>query len=126
MHGSTSSKALIGELSALRERVMGVTESLIATNDGLLVAADVPYGKPESLAALASATVALGRRTAAETGIGGLRDAVTRAASGYVVFMAIGEHALLVITGDEGLDLTALRRESAATVDRLGELLAAA
>jgi predicted regulator of Ras-like GTPase activity (Roadblock/LC7/MglB family) len=124
MDQQTSSEALISELKSLRERVMGVTESIIATNDGLLVAADVATVHPESMAALASATMALGRRTATQAGIGGLRDVVNRSDAGYVVFTAIGQYALLVVAGDEGLDLSGLRREGIATVDRLGELLA--
>lgn len=124
MDQQTSSEALVSELKSLRERVMGVTESIIATNDGLLVAADVAAAHPESLAALASATVALGRRTALQAGIGGLRDVVNRSDAGYVVYTAIGEYALLVVAGDEGLDLAGLRRESIAAIDRLGGLLA--
>lgn len=48
---------------------------------------------------------------------------MTRCNGGYVVVLAIGEQALLVILGDEGLDVVGLHRESPATVRRLGELL---
>ncbi|WP_327063636.1 roadblock/LC7 domain-containing protein [Kitasatospora purpeofusca] len=114
---------LVDELHALRDRVMGVGESVISTADGMLVAADTATVHPESAAALAAAMLGLGRRTAAEFGVGGLRDVVTRCNGGYVVVLAIGEQALLVILGDEGLDVVGLHRESPATVRRLGELL---
>ncbi len=48
---------------------------------------------------------------------------VTRCDGGYVVVLAIGDRALLMVLGDEGLDIAGLHRESPATVRRLGELL---
>lgn len=61
---------LVDELHALRDRVMGVGESVISTADGMLVAADTATVHPESAAALAAAMLGLGRRTAAEFGVG--------------------------------------------------------
>ncbi len=55
--------------------------------------------------------------------MGGLREVVTRCDGGYVVVLAIGDRALLMVLGDEGLDIAGLHRESPATVRRLGELL---
>lgn len=126
MKPPSSSIALVSELQALREKVVGITDSIISTSDGLLVASesDSPSGEQESLAALCAAGVALGSRTAAHVGLGGLRESVIRAAGGHVVFASIGEHALLAVVGDEGLDLANLRRELPATVDVLGKLLA--
>lgn len=40
------------------------------------------------------------------------------------MFASIGEHALLAVVGDEGLDLANLRRELPGTIDVLGKLLA--
>ncbi|CAN3977621.1 roadblock/LC7 domain-containing protein [Kitasatospora purpeofusca] len=114
---------LVDELHALRDRVLGVGGSVVSTADGMLVAADAVTVHPESAAALAAAMLGLGRRTAAEFGVGGLRDVVARCNGGYVVVLAIGEQALLVILGDEGLDVVGLHRESSSTVSRLGELL---
>ena len=125
MSRQTSPEKLVDELKALRERVMGITESVISTADGLLVAGDTVSVQPESVAALAAASLALGRRTAAEVGLGGLRDVVARANGGYVVVMSIGDHALLAVLGDEGLDIAALHRECPASVDRLDKLLTA-
>ncbi|WP_328914462.1 MULTISPECIES: roadblock/LC7 domain-containing protein [unclassified Streptomyces] len=126
MTSSAPYEALVASLKSLRERVVGVNETVISTSDGLLVAADTVAVQPESVAALAAASLGLGRRTAAEVGLGGLRDVVTRCNGGYVVVLAVGDHALLVILADEGLDLPGLHRESRATVDRLLSLLGAA
>ncbi|HEY5836322.1 roadblock/LC7 domain-containing protein [Streptomyces sp.] len=119
-------EALVASLKSLRERVMGVNETVISTADGLLVAADTATAQPESVAALAAATLGLGHRTAAEVGLGGLREVTARCNGGYVVVLAVGDHALLAILADEGLDLTGLQRESPATVDHLLSLLTAA
>ncbi|MET9218933.1 roadblock/LC7 domain-containing protein [Streptomyces sp. NPDC088197] len=119
-------EALVASLKSLRERVMGVNETVISTSDGLLVAADTATVQPESVAALAAASLGVGRRTAAEVGLGGLRDVVVRCNGGYIVVLSVGEHALLVILADEGLDLPGLHRESPATVDHLVSLLSAA
>ncbi|MFJ9948453.1 roadblock/LC7 domain-containing protein [Kitasatospora sp. NPDC091207] len=123
MSSQTSPAALVDELKSLRDRVMGISESVISTADGLLVAADTAAVHPESASALSAAMLGLGRRTAAEVGLGGLRDVVTRCNGGYVVVLAIGEQALLMILGDEGLDIAGLHREAPATIQRLGELL---
>ncbi|MER5356143.1 roadblock/LC7 domain-containing protein [Kitasatospora sp. NPDC002551] len=123
MSSQTPTAALVDELKSLRDRVMGISESVISTTDGLLVAADTAALHPESAAALSAAMLGLGRRTAAETGVGGLRDVVTRCNNGYIVVLAIGEQALLMILGDEGLDVPGLHRESPATIHRLSELL---
>ncbi|WNI14385.1 roadblock/LC7 domain-containing protein [Actinacidiphila sp. ITFR-21] len=119
-----SYEALVSVLKSLRERVMGINETVIATADGLLVAADTATAQPESVSALAAAGLGIGRRTAAEVGLGGLRDVVTRCAGGYVVVLAVGDNALLVILADEGLDLAGLYRSSPVAVEHLATLLA--
>jgi len=123
MTTATAPHALIEELRSLRERVMGVSESAVSTADGLLVAADTATTQPESLAALSAAALGLGKRTAQEVGIGGIRDVTTHCNAGYAVVLAIGEQALLVVLGDEGMDLAALRRETPAVIQRLAALL---
>lgn len=119
-------EALVAELKSLRARVMGVNETVISTADGLLVAADTATAQPESVAALAAASLGLGRRTAAEVGLFGLTNVVTRCTGGYVVVLAVGDHALLAILADDGLDLPGLDRETPGTVDRLLSLLTSA
>ncbi|MGW6917955.1 roadblock/LC7 domain-containing protein [Kitasatospora sp. NPDC054939] len=123
MSSQIPTSVLVDELKSLRDQVTGVAESVISTADGLLVAADTAAVHPETAAALAAAMLGLGRRTAAEVGVGGLRDVVTRCNGGHVVMMAIGEQALLMVMGDEGLDIATLNRRSPATIRRLSELL---
>src|SRR4051812_25870685 len=88
-----SSGDLVKELTGLRGQVLGISESIIATADGLLVAADTANVQPESLAAPSAASLALGKRSAAEVGLGSLREVVTRCNGGYSVVLAVGEQA---------------------------------
>ncbi|GHA34180.1 hypothetical protein GCM10010372_37910 [Streptomyces tauricus] len=112
-------------LTSLRDRVMGVSESVLSTADGLLVVADTDSSHAESVAALAAATLGVARRMADQTGVGALREVVARCGSGHVIVMAVGDRALLTVMGDDGLDLAALQRESPATVEQLTQALAA-
>jgi predicted regulator of Ras-like GTPase activity (Roadblock/LC7/MglB family) len=112
-------------LASLRERVMGVSESVLSTGDGLLVAADADGVQPESVAALAAATLGVSRRMADQAGVGALREVVARCGSGHVIVMAVGERALLTVVGDDGLDMAAFQREAPATVEALSKVLAA-
>ncbi|MFI9175023.1 roadblock/LC7 domain-containing protein [Streptomyces lincolnensis] len=112
-------------LTSLRDRVMGISESVLSTVDGLLVHADVDTVHPESVAALAAATLGVGRRMADTAGVGALREVVARCGSGHVIVVAVGDRALLTVKGDAGLDLAAFQRESPAAVERLSRVLAA-
>ncbi|MEU8934334.1 roadblock/LC7 domain-containing protein [Streptomyces sp. NPDC048409] len=110
-------------LAAVRENVMGVSETVLSTVDGLLVAADTEGSHPESVAALSASAHSIGRRLAAEAGGGALRELVTRSAGRHVVIEAVGERALLTVIGDEGLDMAGLGRELLGTVERLEAVL---
>ncbi|WP_405996868.1 roadblock/LC7 domain-containing protein [Streptomyces sp. NBC_00829] len=123
MHARSSATPLVDVLALLRERVMGVSESVLSTADGLLVAADVESVHAESVAALAAATLGVGRRMAEQTGVGPLRRMVTQCAAGHVVVFAIGARALLAVVADEGLDTVAFQRETPAVVEQLTAIL---
>ncbi|MFC8433653.1 roadblock/LC7 domain-containing protein [Streptomyces sp. NPDC057253] len=120
-----SGTTLVDILASLRDRVLGVSESVLSTADGLLVVADVDSVHPESVAALAAATLGVGRRMADQGGAGPLREVIVRGGTGHVVVTAVGDRALLTLICDEGLDLAAFQRESPAVVEELGKVLAA-
>ncbi|MCK9894390.1 roadblock/LC7 domain-containing protein [Frankia sp. AgB32] len=125
MSTTTVTDAVLVELRALRDEVPGVTGGAVASADGLLIASDSESARPEVLAAMAAAALGLGRSTGQEAGLGALREVVTRCQGGHVIVHAVGETRLLVVLGDEGLDLDRLRRHAAPAVARLGTVLAA-
>ncbi|MDX6739153.1 roadblock/LC7 domain-containing protein [Actinocorallia sp. A-T 12471] len=115
--------AVLGELTALRADVPGVTETAVASVDGMLIVADTDEARPDVLAALAATTLGLGKSTGHEVGMGELREVVVRCATGHIVVYAVGRKALMVVLGDEGLDVARLHVGSRPTVQRLTELL---
>lgn len=120
---SVTDDAVLGELQALRDRVVGITDTALASRDGLIIRADTDDIDPDNLAALAAAAQGLAQRLAAEVGRGPLREAVTRSSGGCVAVYPVGSVALLAVVGDAGLDTVRLLRESRSTVDNLAALL---
>ncbi|MFE0106856.1 roadblock/LC7 domain-containing protein [Streptomyces sp. NPDC059009] len=115
---------LTAYLRELRERWAGVTDSAVAAVDGLLIAADTQESlDAEKLAALAAAELGLARRVTTATDRGALRRAICHGSQGPVAIYAVGDTAVLVVLGDEGLDLVRLHQESKAIVDRVDALL---
>ncbi|GLY86633.1 roadblock/LC7 domain-containing protein [Actinoallomurus iriomotensis] len=116
-------EAVLAELHALREQVVGVRDSAVASVDGMLVVSDTDKVRPDALAALAAAALGLGKSTSNEVGMGELREVVTRCQSGHIVVYAIQDHSLLVVLGDEGLDIARLHLQSRPAISRLAEIL---
>lgn len=115
--------SLLAEMEALRERVSGLTGSAIASRDGLSICEDTGGLDADNLAALAAPALGVAQRLAREAGQGTLRETVTRSSGGYVAVYAVGARALLILIGDEGLDIGRLHRESRATVESIEKLL---
>ena len=118
--------ALLAEMRALRDSVAGITDTALASRDGLIIAADTLTIDPDNLAALAASALGVNQRIAAEAGHGSLRETVVTGGGGHVVTYAVGHRALLAVVGDPGLDLTRLFRESRATLGNLEQLLSGA
>ncbi|MEU4037023.1 roadblock/LC7 domain-containing protein [Streptomyces collinus] len=117
-------EALALEMRGLRERVTGITDTAVAAADGLLIAADTADSiDPEGLAALAAAGLGLARRTTQATARGVLRQTVAYGSHGCAAFYAVGDTALMVVLGDEGLDLESLHRATRPALDRIGSIL---
>jgi uncharacterized protein len=116
---------LLTEMQALRDRITGITGTAVASRDGLIIREDTGGVNPDNLAALTAAALSLAQRLAREAGQGTLREALARSSGGYVAIYAIGATAVLVLIGDEGLDVARLHRESRAAVENMEKILAA-
>ena len=119
-----SDDVLLAEMLELRDKVAGITGTAIASRDGLIIRADTGGADPDNLAALSAPALAVAQRLAREAGQGRLRETIIRSSGGYVAIYAIGSGAVLILIGDEGLDVTRLHRESRATVENIEKLLA--
>ncbi|WP_240135441.1 roadblock/LC7 domain-containing protein [Streptomyces sp. MUM 178J] len=115
---------LVAEMRTLREQVAGVTDAAVVAVDGLLIAADTEDGiDPDALAALAAAGLGLARRTTATCGRGTFQQSVTHGTAGCAAMYAVGDTALMVVLGDEGLNLGRLEAESLKAVERIKGVL---
>jgi uncharacterized protein len=115
---------VLGELRALRHRLPGLTGSLVASADGLLVAADLPPRiEPAGLAALATSGLALSHRIALTVQDGGFQEVVIRAAGGHVVTYAAGPTASLTVLAGPDVNVGRLHLESRPVAGRIAALV---
>lgn len=121
------SDELTAEMRALRDRVVGVTDVVVASADGLLITAEADDTVDgECLAALTAAALSIARRAGTATGKGLVHHTVARFSDGYLVAQAIGDMALMAVLGDSGMDVKRFHAESQASADRIGLLLTSA
>jgi uncharacterized protein len=119
---------LLTEMRGLREQVPGVTGTLVAASDGMLVAADIdsdadPQVEADSLAAIAAASLGVARQAVCLAHQGTLGRAITFASRGHMVVYAVSVVALLAVLGDEGLDIGALHQKSQSALGRIRIIL---
>ncbi|WP_330228633.1 roadblock/LC7 domain-containing protein [Nocardia sp. NBC_00508] len=102
MSGPEPNAAVLTELKALRDRVPRLTGVLVASNDGLLVAHDLPaHIEPNGMAAMAASQLALSHRLADTAHGGGFDEVVVHGSSGHVVIYSAGWTSLTVLAGPE-------------------------
>jgi len=115
--------AIVTELNGLRRRVPDVTGSVLTGVDGLLITHDLASAEAESIAALAAASVGLGRRFAMTAGHGDLRETVIHGSRGQVALYPVGDRALLAVLAGPGTDPGLLHAHGRRAARSIGELL---
>jgi predicted regulator of Ras-like GTPase activity (Roadblock/LC7/MglB family) len=110
------------QLDVLRRQVRAIRGSLVATSDGLLVAADLPDGEAEQVAALTSTLVGLAGYAIEVTRTGVLIEAVARGTGGYVAAYALGDAAALAVVGEADLNVAMLHHKTKPVVEHLTTL----
>jgi predicted regulator of Ras-like GTPase activity (Roadblock/LC7/MglB family) len=102
-------ESLGAELRELLTDVIGVTGALVATADGMLVAAEVEASlHAESIAALAAATSGVGSQFAYLMRLGELGGTVVQGTKGCVAVHPVGDNAILVLFGTDGPNVARL------------------
>jgi uncharacterized protein len=117
--GASLAQRVQAELALIRDNVMGVHGSLVATNDGFLVAHDVPGLAATEIAALAATTRALATRATLAAGRGQFREALTRGSLGYLAVYAAGDNAVVGVVGTSELNVAMLHYQAREIVDRI-------
>ena len=115
--------AVLDELGHLRARLPGLSGSVLATTDGLVVAHDAHGIEPDSLAALAAAHLALARRFAHAVSHGDLRESVVECDGGYITSYTAGPNALLTLVTAGSANLAMVHLEARRCVRRLASML---
>lgn len=117
--------ALAAEMRSLRDNVTGVTDTVIAAADGIPIVADVGEKlDPGTLSALAAADLGLARKAAEVTRQGRLRQTIVYSSGGYMAVYAIDPMALIVVLGDEGLNIARLHLQARPAIERIASILA--
>jgi uncharacterized protein len=111
--------AIAAHLRALRE-LPDVTGSVLASVDGLLIATDLHRIEPDTVAALASATVGVGRRFVEVMGLGAHHETVIQAESGCLASYAAGNRALLTVVAARAVNLARLHLVARPAALRIG------
>lgn len=110
---------VLNELRILRESVVGVHGSMVATSDGLLIAHDLHDMEPTRVAAIVATTVGLARQAMLATGREKLREAVARGSGGYLAVYAAGRTAVVAVVGSNELNVAMLHYEMRDTIERI-------
>ncbi|MFB4302099.1 roadblock/LC7 domain-containing protein [Actinomadura sp. NTSP31] len=101
------------ELRTLRARVPRLTGSLVASVDGLLIAADLPPSvEPSTMAAVTSSGLSLAHRIAQTAHGGAFHEVVIRGVDGYVVTYSAGPTASLTVLAEAGVNVGRLHLEA--------------
>jgi hypothetical protein len=116
--------ALAAELREIREKVAGVTDTIVAATDGIPIIADAAEAiDPANVSALAASNLGIARQTTDVVGLVKLSQTVVFSSSGYMVVYAVGRTALLAVLGDKGLNLGRLLYEARPSIERIGSIL---
>ncbi|MGK8487064.1 roadblock/LC7 domain-containing protein [Nocardia asiatica] len=123
MSGPEPNAAVLTELKALRDRVPRLTGALVASNDGLLVAHDLPPQiEPNGMAAMAASQLSLSHRLAGTAHGGGFSEVVVHGTGGHVVIYAAGWTSLTVLAAPE-VNIGRLHLESRPAARAIADLL---
>mgnify|MGYP001061762992 CR=1 FL=1 len=105
----TSGEPLREALQEVLADSFGVSGALVATSDGILVAAEfgpVPFGAdgaaPDSVAALAAASSGIGAQFAHLLSLGGATATMVQGTTGCVAAHRVGPNAILVLFSNDG------------------------
>ncbi len=117
-------EVLVKRLHDLQASTPDVEASAVVSLDGLTIASALPGDAEEDrVAAMTAAMLSLGERIAGELGRGSLEQVYIRGTQGFVVLMAIGEHAVLTVLAREKAKLGLLFLDMRRAVEDLTKLL---
>jgi len=122
-HQPTKSEELGVIIASMHEAIPELFGVMIASVDGLPVAHDLLEPDAERIAAMAATALGLGSRITERTNLGRLRETVIRGTQGHLVLCAVGNDAVLVMSGPLSSNLTLMRIEARVATVQINTLL---
>ena len=119
--GAPAVKGVLGELLAALPDAHGC---LVASVDGLPIAADLRGGDPAGLAAMAATAAGLANRIVAELELGDFAESVVRAGDGYFVVYDVGRTAVLAVLAGDAANLGRIHIQARRVIPAISDLLA--
>ncbi len=115
-------------LDNLVSRVASITQALVLSRDGLVVARSRTMTKEEAdhLSALAAGVHSLARGAGQQVGAGNVRQTIIEMDSAFLFVMTAGQGACLAVLASSGANLGVMAYEMAMLVRRMGTHLSAA
>lgn len=96
--GTSRTESLMQRLRLLKASSPGVEASALVSTDGLTIASDLPREVEEDrVSAMTAAMLSLGERIAGELQRGSPEQVYIRGSHGFVILMAVGDHAVLTV-----------------------------
>jgi predicted regulator of Ras-like GTPase activity (Roadblock/LC7/MglB family) len=111
------------ELVRLRTRTTEVTAVVVASVDGLVLAADPPLPDAEGIAALTAAALGVALRLADTTGRAAFRELLVRGDDGYVATYRAGSACVLTVLAGPRVNVGRLHMEARRAGARVADLL---
>ena len=121
---ASRTEMLVGRLHDLQASTPDVEASAIVSVDGLTIASALPSDVEEDrVSAMTAAMLSLGERIAGELGRGSLEQVYIRGKKGFVILMAVGEHAVLTVLARDQAKLGLLFLDMRRAAEDLAKLL---
>lgn len=108
----------------LHSSLFDVTGVLLASSDGLALAANLPAGVDSArIAAMAATAIGLGKRIAATVGLGNYDESIVKANEGALYLYSAGPNAVLAIVSGAGANTGLINLEARRAAKELDKIL---
>lgn len=110
-------------ISELRSAISELRDVLIASTDGLAISHSLTAGDPNRVAAMAAATLGVGKRISSTLELGDLRETTVKSSDGQVFLYAIGDKGVLVLIAQAEANVGLINIEARDAAQRISEIL---
>ncbi|TXT65599.1 MAG: Roadblock/LC7 domain protein [Promethearchaeota archaeon] len=120
----STGETLDGILKQLLAAIPEVKSTAIVSVEGLPIASALPQGVDETrIAAMTAAILSLGERAAHEMGKGELEQIMVKGSDGYLLVLAAGPNAVLVVSTTPDVRLGLIFLDCKRTTEKIAKLI---